>query len=75
MVAASGPRGSRAHRILLAQQGSGTMRAGGQTPMEVCVREGGDEVRVGVYFDAQEGVWMIVGKCVVLAVGTDMCHH
>jgi len=74
MVAAPGPRGSRAHRILLAQQGSGTMRAG-QTPVEVCVREGEDEVRVGVYFDAQEGVQTIAGKCVVLAVGADMCHH
>ena len=33
------------------------------------------QAQVGVYFDAQEGVQMIAGKCVVLVVGADRCHR
>ena len=47
MAAGPGPRGSRAHRILLVQKGPGTMGVEGQTPMKIGVR-GDEEVRMNM---------------------------
>jgi hypothetical protein len=46
MAAAPGPRGSRAHHILLVKKEPGTKGVGGQTPMKVDVS--GDEVMVNM---------------------------
>ena len=84
MAASPGTRGSRAHHILLVLKGPGTKGVGRQTPMGVSM-SGDEEVRmnmsvweraqvqlrVGVYFDAQEGVRMTAGRCVVPVVGVD----